>query len=111
MNHDKRSAGISGITDDALQIQNVAFGQVEVVADSNRRMDMYRQMQPPALANQIPKNIVLKCSVFLLARNAATNEALINVLSLLSSRIRKFCRSKIGDFEFLRDRAFLLIVL
>ena len=90
MNHHKRHTGIAGIAENILQVHDVAFGDVEIIADADRRVDMDRKMEAAAFTNQVTENVILKDAVIIGSRHAPIDIMLVNLFRLLARRIAEF---------------------
>lgn len=87
VNHDKDGLGIARIAQNALQIHDTAFGEIEIIANTHGRMNVYWEAKPAALNEQVTEQKILESPVFRFARDASVNESSINFLRLVASRI------------------------
>src|SRR5213080_870300 len=111
MNHDENSIRITRIAENVFQIQDIALGKIEIIADTNCRVNMNWKMQSAALAHQIAENVILKCPVLLFAWYTAVHKPLVDVFSFFASRLGKFRRTEVSDFTLDRAGALLVVVL
>ena len=61
---------MAGIAQHAFQIHDAALRQVEIIADADCGVNVYRKMQAAAFLNEITENVILKSAVIDFARNA-----------------------------------------
>ena len=84
MDHYEGGALVPRIAQDVFQVHDAAFGQTEIVADADGRMDMNRKVKASAFRDQVAKNEVLKNAVLLGSGDAAGNILFVNGLGLLT---------------------------
>jgi hypothetical protein len=111
MDHDEDGVGVPRVAKDVLQDHDVAFGDVEVVADADRGVNVHRQVEAAAFANQVAENVVLKSAIFGFGWNAALGVLFVNGLGLLFRGVAEFQRTKVGYFELFSDRALLQVFI
>src|SRR6266576_5330567 len=74
-------------------------------------MNVDRQMKPAAFANEIAEDVSLKGAIFLLGRHTPGGISLVDLFSLLSGRIAKLGRTKVGDLELHRDPTLVFLIV
>src|SRR5579872_6195677 len=110
MNHHECCRSITRIAQNTFQIHDVALRKIEVIADADRGMNMHWQMQASAFLNQVAKDKVLEGAIFLLRRNAPTDEALVDIFGLRRTGIAESRGTEVGNFELHRNSAALGII-
>src|SRR5690349_9598137 len=111
MEQDKADALISGIAQNAFEVEYVATMQAEEVPNPYRTVEVNGKMQTAGFTQKISEDEVLEGRVLVRRRRAAAVIARVDGGGLGLRRITEIQRPKIGRLKFDRHSAVLIIEL
>jgi hypothetical protein len=100
MNHNEGSVGVTRVTKNVLEVHDIALGDIEVVPDAHRGVDVHRQVKAGAFFKEIAENKVLKAEVVFPSRHSLLAVLGIERRSLFAAGVPEVHGAEVGDLEF-----------